>query len=82
MAQADELVAGLLALPVEERSKAARVLLDSLDEEGVDADAAEAQVAELVKRMKALEDGTVELIDGAEARARVTARLRSIRGGQ
>jgi hypothetical protein len=30
--------------------------------------------------MKALDDGTVELIDGAEARARVAARLRAIRG--
>jgi hypothetical protein len=55
------------------------VLLDSLDEQEADAGAEEAQAAELVRRMKALGDGTVELIDGAEARARVMARLSSIR---
>jgi putative addiction module component (TIGR02574 family) len=79
MAQVDEHVAELLALPIEQRAKVARVLLDSLDEQEADAGAEEAQAAELVRRMKALDDGTVELIHGAEARARVMARLSSIR---
>jgi putative addiction module component (TIGR02574 family) len=79
MAQVDEHVAELLALPVEQRAKVARVLLDSLDEQEADSGAEEAQAAELVRRMNALDDGTVELIDGAEARARVMARLSSIR---
>ena len=79
MAQTDEHVAELLARPIAERAKAARMLLDSLDEDDGDADAEEAQMAELVTRMSTLDDGTVELIDGADARARVAARLRAIR---
>jgi len=79
MAQTDEHVAKLLTRPIAERAKAARMLLDSLDEDDGDADAEEAQMAELVRRMSALDDGTAELIDGADARARVAARLRAIR---
>ena len=80
MARAEDHLAELLRMPVGERARAARALLDSLDEDERDADAEPAQVAELVRRMKALDSGQVTLIDSAEARARVLARLRSVRG--
>ena len=55
-------------------------LLDSLEEDGEDAGVEQAQVTELIRRMQALHAGQVKLIDDAEARARVMARLRSVRG--
>ena len=79
MARAANHLAELLKLSVRERADAARALLDSLDDEGEDPDAQGAQVAELVRRMHALESGEVQLIDSAEARARVMARLRAVR---
>ncbi len=83
MAGATNHLAELLKLSVRERADAARALLDSLDDEGADADADAdaqgAQVAELVRRMHALESGEVQLIDSAEVRARVMARLRAVR---
>jgi len=80
MARAEDHLAELLRLPLEQRAKAARTLLDSLDEDGEDQDAEQAQVAELIRRMRALDAGQVKLIDNAEARARVLARLRAVRG--
>jgi putative addiction module component (TIGR02574 family) len=80
MARAEEHLAEQLRLPADERARAARALLDSLDEDGDDTGGAQSQVAELIRRMQALHAGQVELIDGAEARARVLARLRSVRG--
>ena len=80
MARAEDHLNELLRAPIEQRAKAARALLDSLDEDGDDEGAEQAQVDELVRRMRALEAGEVNLIDGAEARARVIARLRSVRG--
>ena len=46
----DDHLAELLRMPVEERARAARALLDSLDEEHDDEDAAQAQVTELIRR--------------------------------
>lgn len=80
MARVEEHLAELLRLPVDERARAARALLDSLDEGGEDTDVATLQVTELIRRMQALHAGQVKLIDDAEARARVMARLRSVRG--
>src|SRR5256885_16919777 len=79
MARVEEHLAELLGLPVDERAKAARALLDSLDEDGEDS-GVEAQVTELIRRMQALQAGQVKLIDDAEARARGMARFRSGRG--
>jgi len=76
----DDHLAELLRMPVEERAPAARALLDSLDEEHDDEDAEQAQVTQLIRRMKALDAGRVELVDAADARTRVMARLRSVRG--
>ena len=80
MARPEDHLAELLRLPAGERAHAARVLLDSLDDEGGDSDTDQAQLAEVIRRMRALDAGEVNLVDGAEARARVMARLRSLRG--
>ena len=80
MARVEEHLAELLRLPVDERARAARALLDSLDEDGEDTDVEASQVTELIRRMRALHAGQVKLIDDVEARARVMARLRSVRG--
>ena len=80
MARVEEHLAELLRLPVDERARAARALLDSLDEDSEDAGVEQAQVTELIRRMQALQAGEVKLIDDVEARARVMARLRSVRG--
>ena len=80
MSGAQDPLSELLRLPIEGRARAARVLLDSLDEDGEDADTEQAQLTELIRRMQALDAGQVKLIDSADARARVLARLRSVRG--
>jgi len=76
MARSQDHLTELLKLPSEGRAKAARALLDSLDEDGTDGAAEEAQVAELVRRMQSLDAGEITLVNGAEARARVKARLK------
>lgn len=80
MARTEDHLAELLRLPIEERARAARALLDSLDESDEEPGVEHAQVTELIRRMRALDAGQVDLVDNADARARVMARLRSIRG--
>lgn len=80
MARAKEHVRELLKLPAEERANAAKLLLDSLEEEGDDPDAEALKLAELIRRAQAVHDGTAELVDADEARRRVLLRLRGIRG--
>ena len=79
MARADEHLRELLKLPVEDRARAAKLLLDSLDEEPEDPEAEALRVAELSRRARAVADGTAELIDADEVRRRVSARLREAR---
>ena len=79
MARIEEHLAELLRLPVDERARAARALLDSLDEDGEDTGVEQAQVTELIRRMQALDAGEIKPVDAAEARARVIARLRCVR---
>jgi len=59
-----------LKLPPEARAALAGTLLDSLDE-AVDKDAESAWEAEIVKRLKEIDEGKVNLIPWAEARARI-----------
>lgn len=59
-----------LKLPQEARAALAGTLLDSLDE-SVDRDAESAWEAEIVMRLKEIDDGKVNLIPWAEARARI-----------
>ena len=78
MARAEDHIAELLKLTAEDRARAARVLLDSLDEGEADPKADEKKAAELVRRARSVRQGSAELIDGAEARQRVLARLSAI----
>ena len=79
MARAEKHVAELLKLPIDERAKAARELLASLDPGPDDPNAPDAQSAELIRRVSAFETGEVKLVNAAEARERVMARLRAFR---
>ena len=63
-----------LALPPEGRAALVDSLLESLDRE-VDEDAQEAWLAEIQKRLKKIDDGSVELIPWEEAEHRLWARL-------
>ena len=76
MATADDHVKALLGLPADERARAVRLLLDSLDEavpEDPGADAA--RTAELVRRAHEVTSGAAELVDADEARRRVAERI-------
>ena len=79
MAQAEEHLRELLKLPAEDRACAAKVLLDSLEEEPEDPEAEALRAAELVRRARAVADGSAELIDADEVRRRIAARLREVR---
>ena len=65
-----EILKEALKLPQEARASLAGTLLDSLDE-SVDRDAESAWEAEIVMRLKEIDDGKVNLIPWAEARARI-----------
>lgn len=80
MASAEDHIAELLKLTPKDRAWAARVLLDSLDDDSPDPKAGELKTAELIRRAQSVHDGTAELIDGDEARRRVLARLTEVRG--
>ena len=80
MARAEEHIRELLKLSTEDRAHAAKLLLDSLDEDGDDREAEALKLAELGRRAQAVHDGTADLVDADEARRRVMARLRDLRG--
>jgi putative addiction module component (TIGR02574 family) len=65
-----EILKEALKLPAEARAALAGTLLDSLDET-VDRDAESAWEAEIVMRLKEIDDGKIKLIPWAEARARI-----------
>jgi len=65
-----EILKEALKLPPEARAALAGTLLDSLDET-VDRDAESAWEAEIVMRLKEIDDGKVNLIPWAEARTRI-----------
>jgi putative addiction module component (TIGR02574 family) len=66
-----EILKEALKLPPEARAALAGTLLDSLDE-AVDKDAESAWEAEIVMRLKEIDEGKLNLIPWAEARARIT----------
>jgi len=82
MARAEDHLTELLRMqmPVQERAGLLGPCLTAWTTDGEDRDAEQAQVIELIRRMKALDAGQANVIDAAEARARVLARLRSVRG--
>lgn len=68
-----DLLATALALPAQERARIAHALILSLDD-GADADAAEAWVAELEKRAHEIRSGAVKTEDWAAVRSRLASR--------
>jgi putative addiction module component (TIGR02574 family) len=78
MSPMDEALSVLLSRPADERARAARTLLESLDN-GDDTSASEAQATELVRRMHAFHAGEVKLVDHDEVRRRISDRLRALR---
>lgn len=73
--QAADLLTDALALPARERAKIAHELLLSLDE-GADADAAEAWVAEIERRAAEVRSGAITTEDWASVKARLADRWR------
>lgn len=80
MARAEEHIQELLKLPIEDRAHAAKLLLDSLDEDPEDPEAEALRAAELTHRARSVAGGTADLIDADEVRQRVATRLRAVRG--
>ncbi len=76
----EEHIVELLKLPPPQRTEAVRLLLDSLDGGDATPDAENQRISELLRRARSVVDGRAMLIDGGEARERVLARLRTIRG--
>lgn len=76
----DEHVRELLKLSLEDRAHAAKLLLDSLDDDPDAADAEALRAAELTRRAQAVANGSATLVDADEVRRRVAARLRNVRG--
>ena len=70
-----DVLSSALALPVRERARIAHELIHSLDD-GADADAAEAWVAELEKRAREVRSGSVKTEDWAAVRTRLSSRWR------
>jgi putative addiction module component (TIGR02574 family) len=79
MARAEEHLQELLKMPIEDRARAAKLLLDSLDEHPEEPDAEALRAAELSRRGRAVADGSAELIDADEVHRRIAARLREAR---
>jgi putative addiction module component (TIGR02574 family) len=75
----DQYMSELPKLPAEDRARLAHALLEGLDEGAPDPDAEAAWAAEPAERVKSIEDGTAQRIDGDEVRRRVRERLRAIR---
>ena len=78
----DDIGAAALALPVEERAKLARALLESLDESRVDHEVEQAWIQEIDKRIRALDSGEATTVEWAEARERIARRLRERRAAR
>jgi putative addiction module component (TIGR02574 family) len=66
----DNILKEALKLPPEARAALAGTLLDSLDET-VDRDAESAWEAEIIRRLKEIDEGKVNLVPWAKARARI-----------
>jgi putative addiction module component (TIGR02574 family) len=73
---AEELLEHALQLPKEQRLRLADQLLDSVDEfSQIDDDQLDPELREeLVRRLKSIEDGTAELLDGDEVMRELRAK--------
>jgi putative addiction module component (TIGR02574 family) len=68
-----EILKEALKLPAEARAALAGTLLDSLDE-SVDEDAESAWEAEVVSRLREIDEGKIKLISWAEARTKIAGK--------
>ena len=68
-----EILKEALKLPAEARAALAGTLLDSLDE-SVDEDAKSAWEAEVVSRLREIDEGKIKLISWAEARTKIAGK--------
>ena len=77
MSNSDEIIAKALRLPEEKRTQVALRLLDSLDAPDPHAHLTDDELqAELARRVKAVVDGTAELIPGDQAIEQLRAELK------
>jgi putative addiction module component (TIGR02574 family) len=74
----ERLISELMNLPPHERADVARQIISSLDGPS-DADAAQAWVQEIERRVREIRDGSVQLADWEDVKARIKARLAAIR---
>jgi putative addiction module component (TIGR02574 family) len=79
MASAEDHIRELLKLPVENRARAAKLLLDSLDDDAEDPEAEALRATELTRRATAVANGTANLLDADQVRRRIAARIRDVR---
>lgn len=70
-----ELIAEVLTLPEPDREALLRALLESLDEAGEDEGHEAAWDAEIERRAQEDDDGSAELVDGAEMFRQVRAEI-------
>ena len=73
MRSADEILEDALALPTEARAAIAGSLLDSLDDDAVDAQAEELWSVEIARRIAEIDAGRVQLVPWSEVRQRLFA---------
>lgn len=73
-----DVLAAALSLSIDERVELVRQLLGTLDGPA-DAGGAEAWRLEIQRRLDALDQGDVEVVDGAETHRRIRASLESAR---
>jgi len=71
MRSADEILEDALALPTEARAAIAGSLLDSLDDDAVDAQAEELWSVEIARRIAEIDAGRVQLVPWSEVRQRL-----------
>lgn len=76
MRNADSILKDALELPIEERIRIALELMESVDDRPSHPDAEEAWVAEVNRRIVALEAGTAKTMSAKDAIARARQRLR------
>jgi putative addiction module component (TIGR02574 family) len=75
MANLDELTQQVLELPLEQRSKLAEKLLESLDELAPE-ELEQVWAAEAERRFQAFEDGRIDAVDGSAVHREIVADLK------
>jgi putative addiction module component (TIGR02574 family) len=79
MSTVDDILSAAMSLPPDDRAEIANRLFESLDEEAFDRDLHPAWEEELSDRVKSIEDGSANFVDGRKAIEEIRDSLR--RGG-